>query len=762
MKKSIALCLFLSISVFALAQLSPAQQKLVDSLYNEVKTSKYDTTIAASLVAISEAMYVQYVDTLIPLCNKAIEICERNLKNKNLSKKEIYSFKQTLAGAYNNIGYVHGNYGDMHKQLEYFTKSLKIKETINDPKSLAISLNNVGYTYKVLGDLKKAIEYYDQSLKIKDKIGDKKGVSNSYLNIGSLYEIQGEIDKALEYYQKVLIIQEEIKDLQVKAIALNNIAYVYHQKKDFNKSFDFNFKSLALREEIQDKKGIANSFHNIGLAFKEIGELDSALKYYHLSLELKEQQQDLYALPPTLTNIGYLYQEKGNIKKAKTYALKSIEIARSTKIIHNIKEAAMLVQKIYQIEGNHKEAYQMLSLYFEMRDSLINQDNKKAALKQNMQYEYAKKAATDSIAFAKEKEIKEVEIAKQKAELKVKRNQQIGLYGGLLLVLLFAGFMYNRFKVTQKQKQIIEIQKQEVEQQKHLVEEKSKEITDSITYAKRIQEAILPSREALNEALKDGFILYKPKDIVAGDFYWMETIKGDESRVMSNENPLPNTHHSPLILFAAADCTGHGVPGAMVSVVCNNALNRSVREFGLTEPGKILDKTRDLVIQEFSKSEEEVKDGMDISLCALNTNEKILQWSGANNPLWIIRSKRHSGLDPESVNEIAGYARNDEYELLETKPDKQPIGKMENPQPFTTHSIPIQKGDVIYIFTDGFVDQFGGEKGKKYKSSQLKELLLSIQHLTMDEQRVALNSNFHNWKKDLEQVDDICIIGVRV
>lgn len=740
MKKYIALHLFLSVSIFAFAQLPAEQQRIVDSLYHEVKTSKYDTTIAASLVSMSEAMYVHYVDTLIPLCNRAIEICERNLKKKNLTKREIHSFKLTQAGAINNIGYVYGNYGDLNKELEYFEKSLTIREGLDDKKGLASTLNNVGYVHKILGNYKKAIEYYDRSLKIKDEIGDKKGVSSSYLNIGSLYESQGEIDKALEYYQKVLIIQEDLNDLQIKAIALNNIAYVYFQKSELTKCFDFNFKSLKIREEIQDKKGIANSYHNIALAYKEFGKLDSSLKYYQLSLEMKEQQKDLFAIPPTLTGIGYIWYEIGNLKKAKEYALKSYEIAKESKVTHHQMKVTKLLQMIYEKERNFEKAYEFSTIFYNLQDSLVNEDNKKAALKQNMQYEYDKKAATDSIAFAKEKEIKEVEIAKQKVELKAKRNQQIGLYGGLLLVLLFAVFMYNRFRVTQKQKLIIEVQKQEVEQQKHLVEEKSKEITDSINYAKRIQEAILPSRDALNEALKDGFILYKPKDIVAGDFYWMETIKGDESRVMSNENQLPNTHNSQLILFAAADCTGHGVPGAMVSVVCNNALNRSVREFGLTEPGKILDKTRELVIQEFSKSEEDVKDGMDISLCALNINEKKLQWSGANNSLWIIRNN----------------------ELIEIKPDKQPIGKTENPRPFSTHLIESQEGDTIYIFTDGFVDQFGGEKGKKYKSSQLKELLLSIQNLTMDEQRIALNASFHNWKGELEQIDDICIIGVRI
>jgi len=198
----------------------------------------------------------------------------------------------------------------------------------------------------------------------------------------------------------------------------------------------------------------------------------------------------------------------------------------------------------------------------------------------------------------------------------------------------------------------------------------------------------------------------------------------------------------------------------MVSVVCVNGLNRSVREHGITDPGKILDKTREIVIHEFEKSEDEVKDGMDISLCVLEGHK--LLWAGANNPLWIIRSTRHSGLDPESVHEIAGQARNNEYEVMEYKPNKQPIGKYEEEKPFLTHEIELQKGDSIYVFTDGYLDQFGGDKGKKFKAAKLKELLLTIQNKTMTEQHNIINAAFEKWKGNLEQVDDVCVIGVRI
>ncbi|MBI2279296.1 MAG: SpoIIE family protein phosphatase [Bacteroidetes bacterium] len=339
----------------------------------------------------------------------------------------------------------------------------------------------------------------------------------------------------------------------------------------------------------------------------------------------------------------------------------------------------------------------------------------------------------------------------------------------LLLVIVFSVFMSNRYRVTQKQKKQIEEQQIITDQQKQLVEEKNKEITDSIHYAKRIQAAILPSDKLVKEHLKDSFIIYKPKDIVAGDFYWMETINSDESRVLSGEDPSLNTKNSPLVLFAAADCTGHGVPGAMVSVVCNNALNRSVREYGLTNPGEILDKTREIVIQEFEKSDEEVKDGMDIALCSLEFKVKSyeLKYAGANNPLWVIRpliaSAMEQSLKKEQITSLPLGTRNDgNFELIEIKPNKQPIGKYLVSQPFITHTIELQKGDSIYIFSDGYADQFGGEKGKKFKLKSLKELILSVQDKDMLEQKQIIDKVFEDWKGNLDQIDDVCIIGVKV
>ena len=294
------------------------------------------------------------------------------------------------------------------------------------------------------------------------------------------------------------------------------------------------------------------------------------------------------------------------------------------------------------------------------------------------------------------------------------------ILGFTLIILLL--FKWRTSKLTQRQKELeseVEEATGDLRLKHEELEETHKEITDSIAYAKRIQSAILPPAKLVKEYLQESFILYKPKDIVAGDFYWLE-------------------HKNGKVLFAAADCTGHGVPGAMVSVVCNNALNRSVREYGLSSPGGILDKTREIVIQEFDKSEEDVKDGMDIALCSLKGNK--LQYAGAHNPLWIIRKG----------------------EILETKANKQPIGKFDKPSPYTTHTFELEKGDSIYIFSDGYVDQFGGEKGKKFKSKAFRTLLLSIQDKAMEEQRVLIDEAFEAWRGNLEQIDDVCVIGVRI
>ena len=310
-------------------------------------------------------------------------------------------------------------------------------------------------------------------------------------------------------------------------------------------------------------------------------------------------------------------------------------------------------------------------------------------------------------------------------------------YSVYLIIIIIAITSYIKFRTRSlliKQKELEKIvkdrtfevvrQKEIAEQQKILVELKNQEILDSLHYAQKLQEAILPPFKILNTYLKEFFILYKPKDIVAGDFYWFEAISKD------------------VVLIAAADCTGHGVPGAMISVVCSNALNRAVKEFHLSTPNLILNKVRALVLETFEKSEREVYDGMDISLCSLNIKTRKVAWAGANIPFWI--------------------KRKDENIIEEVKGDKQSIALNIVVNDFNNHTIQLNEGDSFYLFTDGFVDQFGGEKGGKFLRKRFKEILLKNANLPMKIQHSELEKTLHQWQGILEQVDDICVIGIRV
>lgn len=261
----------------------------------------------------------------------------------------------------------------------------------------------------------------------------------------------------------------------------------------------------------------------------------------------------------------------------------------------------------------------------------------------------------------------------------------------------------------------------QIREQKTQIENKNKEVTDSINYAQRIQKAILPSHRLVESYLPKSFVVYLPKDIVSGDFYWVEK-KGNK------------------VFFAVADCTGHGVPGAMMSVIGQNALNRVINEFEIIKPSEILDKLSVLVEEGFSKSGSDVRDGMDIALCSLDTSSNKLEFAGANNPVYIYSSN----------------------ELKEIKATKQPIGRFESKVNFVNHEVQLNSGDAVYLFTDGIADQFGGPDGKKYKYKRVKELLLQNNNKSHSEQKNNIITEFVKWKGQNEQIDDVCLMGIKI
>jgi len=675
-------------SIF-LGQKTWAQNNEIDSLKILLQNAKEDTNKVILLNLLSKKS----------LISGAQEDFFKYAQTANYLAKKL-EYQKGLANSYGVLGLGYFEQGKYPQALKNQLAALKIRESISDKMGMADSYNNIGNVHFSLHNYDEALSNHFKALKLRTNIGLHEDAFISYLNIGNVYYMKKNYAEALKNYSYILEGKDSPSTLRIRAYAFNNIGVIHKDQGNFKEALKNHFEALKIREKIEDKYGLALSYGNIGAAYKELGEY----------------------------------------KEGEIWLHKSVKVGKELKAKDVLKDAHEEFSKFYSAIGNYKSALENYKIFIIYRDSLFNEQNIKELTQATMQFDFDKKETIAKAQQEKKDAIAKQEIQKQK----LVRN---GFIGGLLLVLFFATFMYNRYKVTQHQKTIIEEKEKEthhqnkiITQQKLLVEEKNREIVESIEYALRIQTAILPPRKIVKQCLENSFILYKPKDIVAGDFYWMETVQlADENS--RTKNQLINSSTNQLILFAACDCTGHGVPGAMVSVVCHNALNRAVREFGLTQPSLILDKVTEIVLENFSKSEEDIKDGMDISLCAYHTKTNTLQWAGANNPLWLIQNG----------------------ELIETKANKQPVGLVENRKPFTNHTFYLKPNTTIYLFTDGYADQFGGETSqKKLTKKRFRELILSIQNKPIYEQELILDNFITNYRKKIEQIDDILVMGVSV
>ncbi len=700
---------YLLILAFALFSFVSYSQK-TDSLLGVYKTNPTDLKVQNKLLSgLSWAYLYINTDSAILFSKKHFEVAT-SLKDKS-----------AMMDAYNHMAIAYSMRGEYETSLKYNFEILKFDTQAKDSSEIAKTLNQIGINYQYMGDYPKALDYYYQALHIRENRKEERDIGDTYTCLGLVYYDQKDYKKGMEYLFKSLDCYKKIKDDESIAGCYQNLANIYADAKDLQTALTYYNKSYSLYKKFNNLQGISASLHNLGTINHDLKQLDSSLFYYHKAMPVYEQLGDQLGIASNNVSIGTTFLDMHKANDAISYCEAGLKLSKEIQSPESANIACFCLSEAWKQKGDFKKAYEYYTLYISERDSLVNETRTKDITRKEMQYKFDRKTVADSLKFESEKGIRDIKLQQEK-------NQRFVLYGGLILVIVFAAFMFNRFKVTKKQKQVIELQKD-------LVEEKNKEITDSINYAKRLQDAILPPEKMWKQQLPDSFIFYKPKDIVAGDFYWMETI---------SQQSLVDSQKSEILLIAAADCTGHGVPGAMVSVVCSNALNRTVKEFGITDPGKILDKVKELVIETFEKSESEVKDGMDISLAAIEWNAQktncTIRWSGANNPLWYIQ----------------------ENKLVEITANKQPIGVHIDATNFTTHTVKLNKGDQVYLFTDGYADQFGGPKGKKFKYKQLEELILSVHNSNANEQKQKLEEAFTKWKGGLEQLDDVCIIGVKI
>ena len=617
---------------------------------------------------------------------------------------------------------------------------------------LAIATNNEGFFSYYHGDFDTSLDRFYESLSIREKINDKSGISECLNNIGGIQYSQHNYDEALKLFKQSLALKIEINEIDGIATAYNNIGAIFNDQNQTDSAEVYYLKCLDIYVDEQDELGMGLIYHNLGSIYAKNGLTEKADWFFMHSIKLNQKNGRDQLVANSYFLLSKMYFELKRDDLAEKYAKISLEYAKQIGYPEDIKDAAGVLNELYRRQRKFKEAIVMYDLYIVMKDSSFNDKIRQEVEDRDLAYNFEKKVYADSLAHADENRINTAKISERDAIIKQDEILKYSLIIGFVLLavitLLILVSLRNKKRANEeiaKQKLQVEAQRDIIDEkhklsvvQQKMLEEQNREIKDSITYAKRLQDAILPSTTLVKKCLPESFILYRPKDIVAGDFYWLEEV-------------------DDTVYFAAADCTGHGVPGAFVSVVCSNAMNQAILELGKCHPADLLEKVTELVVKTFEKSNHIIKDGMDIALCAWNKTTNILSYSGAYNPLWIVSKRKN--LNAKTIP----FAHVDDRNILhEIKATKQPVGKYTFKKAFEGHDVQLEKGDTIYLLSDGYADQFGGAKGKKFKYKQLKTLLLILSEHNIEEQKRQLNQTFEQWKGEFEQIDDVCIIGVRV
>jgi len=546
---------------------------------------------------------------------------------------------------------------------------------------------------------------------------------------------------------------------------LNALGSVYYVTNDFVKAIDHFKKSLDVKVEMKDKTGISSAYSNLASVYMNTGEYDLAIDYYNKGLNIDKELGDLYGVAINEANIARLYFEMSKVditgSKREEYLVKALQMSKEAysksiklgvlPLKNNISE---LLISIHRSLGNYREATSYFDTYIATKDSLFSQDKTDALAEMQTKYETEKK----------EQEISNQQLIIEKQEAINKRQlvQRNFLIVGSALLLLLVFIAYGAYKQKKKSNKVIaeknialktaneeilaqneeiEAQRDMVIAQKEKIEEAHNHITQSLQYAQSIQSSILPSVGVFESISPEYFVVMKPKDIVSGDFFWATTF--DEYRI-----------------FCVADCTGHGVPGAFMSILGISSLNEIISKNKKSNPAQILDLMRQNVIDTLGKNQIGHKDGIDIALCVINTTNRELHYSGARIPVWIV-AEENTELGDQFLNN--DFLEADGYKLAQVKADIMPVGFIDKMEPFTEQVIKLPDNKVsVYIASDGFSDQFGKSDGKKYSVKRLKHFILRNAGKTFKEQGLMLEEDFQTWKGDGEQIDDVTVFGIRL
>jgi tetratricopeptide (TPR) repeat protein len=642
----------------------------------------------------------------------------------------------TLAAIYAGIGGIRFAQGNFNEAIQNYEEAKRMRiQQGGKALGAAIMDNNIANSYFYLAKYDLAIEYYQKALPVLERYKSNQGIAAVYNGMATIYFTQEQYEKALENHLKKLEISRQMGNQKEVGNTLNNIGIVYSkiasdslgnlfgisyqdsvvdERSDkylqlFEKALDYYQQSLAIREQINDRPGLAKTFNNIGTSYLSSGKLDIARDYFERSLTISEETNDASEIANSLLRIGTIYNYKGQYDRALNYLNQSLQYALKIDIKETIQDIYDKLSEVYARLNNYQKALEFYKLRSTIKDSIYRKETSDMISEMQVKYE------TDAVMKDNQLLITQSALSQSKV-----RQQRIiiyffifGLFSVLSLVFLLVRQNNQRKKANQ-----------ELAQKNTLITEQKKEITDSIQYASRIQNALLPPGDYINELIPERFIIYFPRDIVSGDYYWI-------------------TQKNNKVICVSADCTGHGVPGAFMSMLGIAFLNEILSKQDELHTDEILNDLRSHVIKSLHQTgrEGESQDGMDVALYIIDLEKMKLEYSGANISLYVFRDS----------------------ELIELKADKMPIGiHVKADIPFTRNNIDIEKNDMLYTNTDGYPDQFGGPSQKKFMVRNFKNVLAEIHNLPVEEQKHKLINVFNDWKNGFAQVDDVLVVGVRI
>ena len=728
--------------------------------------------------------------------------------NKALQYSIKYKLPRLQAETLHDLGKLYSALNLKDSSLKLFQQAVIYRKKANDLVGLNKSLGQIGQIYLEKGNNVDGLRVAREAIEVGKKAKYDKGTGIAYLNGGNLLKNIGSNEEALEYYQNASKYFDKAKFDAGIGMAYNNIAAVYHTIERFDFAIEYYQKAMIINNKTGNKKEFANTALNLGSIYsgynrrniiREYQDLDSMFYYYNKAKEFYTDINDISGIVRANSNLGMAYMVKGDYQKSIKHLTEAQKDAEKynlkydyVKIINNfalvnhkmgnfskaneyfMKEYPFIIKGGYKEEelmwyrdiannldslGNYKDALHYFEKFLDLQDTLRNT-------------EIDKKISQLSTLYGLDLKDKDIAAANERQVLMQEKNDEmqkrlyfiiIGLFfiGGLL-ILVFYSFIQkrkaNKLLVTQneeimQQKEEIEQQRNQVMSQKNIIEEQQHNILDSIHYACRIQEAILPQNEIITELFNDKlFVLFKPRDIVSGDFYWLGR-KGNKR------------------IIVAADCTGHGVPGAFMSMLGTAFINEIIGSANDSiQADDILNKLRENIIVSLRQTGKagEQKDGMDISLTIYDEASKTIDFAGANNPLIIIRKAAVTSQIEEinrlKVQEFISEKDNTPFTVFQIQGDKMPIGIYAEQKPFENFHFQLQKGDIIYSYSDGYQDQFGGQNNKKFMIKRLKQLFVNIYDESVESQKQILDTTLVDWinEGNTEQVDDILVIGYKI